>query len=408
MAQQQAAPAGTGRARTVLTIVIVLLLALLLGLVWVFYNLLKPVGGAKEETTKASMKWVRSIYGFGPSADEQLLSPTSVAIAPNGDIYATDQTRSRIMIFRPDGTFKRLLHTGAGGTGKGQFIRPESVAVGSDGLVYIADPWAKKIIVFDRAGKFVREWPVLDQARGVYVDGDKVYVLDMGTVLVYDKNGKKLAQFAKRGTKPGEIDAYQGIAARDGNIYIADSFNKRLETFSADGKVKWVVPGGVAVHTGPSTDAPEGGDESASKALPDHRWDLPQDVAFDGAGRLIVVDAFQFELAVVDPKTGKVQAKYGDFGREDGQFFYPTSVAYDSRRDWFAIADTQNNRIQIVRIPDSSGSAVSAAWRAVSSPYRYLAVPLVLLLLAIVLAVVVARRMSKASVGPFTDDSTEL
>lgn len=408
MAQQQAAPAGTGRARTVLTIVIVLLLALLVGLVWVFYGLLKPVGGAKEDPAPASMKWVRSIYGFGPSADEQLLSPTSVAIAPNGDVYATDQTRSRIMIFRPDGTFKRLLHTGAGGTGKGQFIRPESLAIDSDGQVYIADPWAKKVIVFDAGGKFVREWPVLEQARGVHVDGDRVYVLDVGTVLVYDKSGKKLAQFAKRGTKPGELDAYQGITAREGSVYVADTFNKRLQTFDAEGKVKWVVPGGVAVHTGPSMDAPEGGDESASKAVPSHRWDLPQDVVFDGAGRLVAVDAFQFEIAVVDPKTGKVQAKYGEFGREDGQFFYPTSIAYDARRDWFAVADTQNNRIQIVRIPESSGSAVSAVWRAVSSPYRYLAVPLLLLLAAIVLAVVVARRMSKASVGPLADGPTDL
>jgi hypothetical protein len=136
-----------------------------------------------------------------------------------------------------------------------------------------------------------------------------------------------------------------------------------------------------------------GADTSASEKVPDHRWQLPHDLVFDGSGRLIVVDAFAFEVAVVDPKTGKVQATYGDFGRADGQFYYPTSIDYDARRDWFAIADTNNNRIQIVRIPDSGNPAIGAAWRAISSPYRYLAIPALLVLLVVLIAAFAANRL---------------
>ncbi|TLM97895.1 MAG: hypothetical protein FDZ75_03570 [Actinobacteria bacterium] len=393
----QPVQAGSSRARTVLIVAIALLLALLIGLVIVFYNLLKPAGlpetaGGGED----ALTWVRSMYGFGPAADEQLFAPISVAIAPNGDVWAADQTRARIMVFRSDGTFKRLIHTGGGGTAKGQFQRPESLAFDADGNAWIADTQAGKIIALTQDGRFIRELPAEAQARGVAVDGDKVYMLDLGKVIVFDRNtGKKITSWGVRGAAPGQIDAYQGIVAKDGIVYVADSFNKRLQAFQDDGKLLWVVPEGSATREGPGSRKGTGSDSSASEAVPDHRWDLPQDLVFDARGRLVVIDAFQFELAAVDPKTGKVQAKYGDFGTADGQFFYPTSIAYDPARDWFAVADTQNNRIQIVRIPNSGGGAGSGVWRALSSPYRYLAIPLGLLLIAIALAVWAVWRMMR-------------
>src|SRR5580698_9716947 len=34
---------------------------------------------------------------------------------------------------------------------------------------------------------------------------------------------------------------------------------------------------------------------------------------------------------------------------------YPTGIAYDKTRDWFAVADTSNNRVQIIRLPGTGG-----------------------------------------------------
>lgn len=383
------------RARLVLTIAIVLLGIMLVVLITMFLRLLTPVGSVPEQQA-SEMEWVRSLYGFGPALDQQLQSPSSVAIAPNGDIYATDPIRARIMVFRPDGTFRRLLHTGAGGTKRGQFVRPESIDIDANGDIYIADSWASKIIVFDENGKFSREWQVDRQARGVHVDGDRVYVLDQGSVLVFKNDGSPLGSFGSRGTGPGQIDGYQGIAARDGRIYIADSYNKRLQSFSESGTVAWVMPDGPVDRSGPQRMTSRAGDGSGGKALPEHRWDLPQDLVFDGRGRLVVVDAFNFEIAVVDPKTGLVQRSFGEFGHMDGQFFYPTSIDYDPARDWFAVADTQNNRVQIVRLPDSSSPSAAMAWRALASPYRYLALPALMVLGALVFGVVAARRIARA------------
>jgi sugar lactone lactonase YvrE len=400
------------RARLALSIAVAVLLLLLIGLSIVFLRLLTPSGTPMfQPSSTAGVEWVRSLYGFGPTADEQLLSPSSVAIAPNGEIFVTDPIRARVMVFGPDGGFRRLLHTGGGGVGPGQFARPESIAIDRAGQVYIADSWAKKIIVFDRRGRFVREWPVQKQARGVSVSADKVYVLDVGKVLVFDKRGKLLSEFGQRGPGPGQIDAYQGIVARGGTIYVADSYNKRIQAFDEQGKLKWVMPDGAASRVGPSVQhMAEKADGSGTGQAADHAWQLPQDLIFDGYGRLIVVDAFAFQIDVVDPATGKVTNAYGEYGQADGQLFYPTSIAYDASRDWFAIADTQNNRVQIVRIPGSGPAGASLGWRALSSPYRYVLIPLLLLLITIAITWYSYRRLTRGSAEQTTaeEPSNEL
>lgn len=381
-----AQPAVPNQTRWVLSIVVVLLLALLLVLVALFVNLLKPVGlpvGAPSAQSK-EMTWVRSMYGFGPSVAEQLRSPSSVAIAPNGDVYATDPTRGRIMIFSADGVPKGILISATPGVGEGQFARPEAIDIAENGDVFIADSSAKKVIVFNRNKEFVREYPVDEMARGVYVADGKVYVLDVGHVIVFDIEGNRLSSFGTRGKQPGQIDGYQGIAAREGTIFIADSYNKRLQAFDESGTLLWANPKDLA----------------AMPATAGGTWDLPQDITFNGKGELVVVDAFTFELVVVDPKNGDRLETHGEFGRNDGQFFYPTSVAYDGLRDWFAVADTENNRVQVVRIPGSSVQPVqSSAWRLVSGPYRYLIPSALVMILTIVFAAWSAWRVLKGQRG---------
>jgi hypothetical protein len=92
---------------------------------------------------------------------------------------------------------------------------------------------------------------------------------------------------------------------------------------------------------------------------------LPTSIALDGKGRLIVIDAFGFDMVVLKAtsKSASLVARYGDFGQQDAFFNYPTGVAYDADRDWFAVADTFNNRVQILRIPGSTDNAAMAAVR---------------------------------------------
>lgn len=383
--------------RILLVAAILILSGVLAFLAWLFLELepLAPVTVPEQQAE--GMEWVRSIYGFGESIDEQLFAPSSVAVGPRGKIYVTDPSRARVLVFDPTGEFRRIIHTGAGGVGEGQFIRPESIAVDDLNQLYIADSQASKIVVYDIDGNYLREWPILGQARGVDVVGDEVFVLSMGRVFVFDSLGTQLLEFGRRGSEPGQIDAYQGVTADDEHIYVADSFNRRIQAFDRTGELVWALPLGVgeseALHA--AEDTPSAESTATQEAeTDDFAWDLPQDLTFDGRGRLIVVDAFRFELVVVDPETGEVVESYGDFGREDGLFYYPSSVAYDPTSDWFVVADTENHRVQVVRIEDSGGGVEEAVNRLNSSPSRFIIYPL-LVPLVLLLLIVLARVIRK-------------
>jgi hypothetical protein len=107
----------------------------------------------------------------------------------------------------------------------------------------------------------------------------------------------------------------------------------------------------------------------------------------------VLVDPFGFDIVVLDPEQeGKVVGRYGEFGNEDGFFAYPTGIAYDPARDWFAITDTANDRVQVVRIPGSTSQPIpAAARRFLSGPFGICSIPLILLLIALFLGVLRSR-----------------
>jgi len=375
----------------VLVIILGILLLLLAGVSYFFVRVLIPAGLPEDTEPVGGMTWVRSIYGFGPSADEQLVGPTAVAVAPDGTIYATDPQRARVLVFHPDGTFRGLIHTGPGGTAEGQIGRPGDLAVDADGLVYITDVTNGKVIVFDEAFKYVREW-TSEQALGIDVVGESVYVRAGGEIVQYALDGTEKSRVGERGRGKGAaIEPAGGITADGTRVYIADALNQSLKAFDPAGSLLWVSPEagdtGVSASTTGSVEATAG-----LPAVTDIPIDLPQDVAFDAAGRLVAVDAFSFSILVMDPATGAVEQRYGREGQSDGLFIYPSSIAYDAARDWFVVADTANNRVQIVRIEGSGGGIGQAATRMLSSPLRVCAIPLAALLLALAVLFGTRRR----------------
>ncbi len=372
-----------------LGVVLALLLVILAGVGYFFVRILVPAGLPARPEANTEMTWVRSIYGYGPSAAEQLLGPSAAAVAPDGTIYATDPQRGRVLAFHPDGTYKGVIATEASGTAQGGLGRPTDVAVGDDGFVYVSDYANSKVVVFGKDSRFVREWKVT-LAMGIDVVGTTVYVRSGGEIVTYATDGTELSRTVRQGRGPGAVTYLAGgITADEKRVYVADALNQSIKAFDVGGNLLWS-------KSRPSQDVSAslvGTSAPAGAAAPDDlRIDLPQDVVLDGAGRLVAVDAFSYSVLVLDPGTGKIEAAYGDEGQMDGEFGYPSSIAYDAKRDWFVIADTANNRVQIVRIAGSGGGVVSAATRALASPFRVCAVPLASLLLGIIVVYVTRGR----------------
>jgi sugar lactone lactonase YvrE len=380
------------RGRVILGVILALLILLLGVLSWFILRVLAPAGAPKSGSTPAGLEWVRSIYGFGPKPDQQFEGVIHTAVAPDGTIWATDGPKARVVGFNPDGSYKGIL------SHPKLLIRPSGIAIAENGEIFVADYYSSMIDVFSSSGRLLRAFSTTTAPFQIAVKGDRVVVTAMDGVRVFTAAGDPVTKFSSRGRAPDQIDLAQGVViGDDGTIYVADTHNSMIKAFDPAGKLLWVGP-------------PDSKDVTrAPTARGNGQLQLPSGLTMDGAGRLVLVDPFGFDIVVADPKRqGAIVARYGESGQTDGLFFYPTGLSYDPARDWFAVADTANKRVQIVRIPGSvSFGLLPALRRAWTGPVWICAIPLVLLLLALAVALSGRRRDEEESEGEVPDEAID-
>jgi NHL repeat-containing protein len=119
------------------------------------------------------------VAGTGPDAFDR---PTSVAVAPNGDVFVSDghapnkYGTGRVVKFSRDGHFIKAW--GRKGGAPGEFDEPHDLYVGgSRGWVYVADRRNNRVQVFDQNGSFIAAWKQFGQPSSVFVGrDDTIYV----------------------------------------------------------------------------------------------------------------------------------------------------------------------------------------------------------------------------------------
>jgi hypothetical protein len=187
-------------------------------------------GGARLFEFDRNGKFVREIgqgvYGF--------LFAQAVRVDAQDNIWVVDRGSNMVIKFNQEGRVAMTLSRkpesvggegagpgrgggagrGGGGAGRGgqgagagipgdSFNRPTDVAWDPAGNIFVADGYGNsRIAKFDKGGKYIKSW---------------------GT----------------KGAEPGQFDTPQSLASdAQGNLYVADFGNKRIQVFDGDGVVK--------------------------------------------------------------------------------------------------------------------------------------------------------------------------
>lgn len=312
-----------------LLIIITLLVVALLAIVYFLSSLLEPPGTETIETQTSgdvTMTWERSIYGLGAADDQALDDPVDTAAA-DGRIYVAQPTRSAVWVFEADGS-------PVGAITNDQFKMPNAVEAGPAGRLFVADKGLDLVFCVDEDGT------VLWMKQAVKVSdmtwaGDRLYVAAFDRIQVLDINGDELFQWGERGYGQGQLDFPHGVIVRDGEIIVSDSNNARLQGFDESGAFLWESS---MSYRDPASQ------ETTESAL----FQVPGGLCSGPSGQILVADAFGFDIVVLDSDANLI-GRLGSEGSADGKFWYPSSIVALGD-DRYVVADTMNDRLQILRI----------------------------------------------------------
>lgn len=265
--------------------------------------------------------------------ENSLDKPMDVA-ASKSFTYVTDTNNKRVLVFDNAGNI--LYHFGEEGTKEGQFKFPYGISIDDKGRVFVADMYNGKISIHDEKGKFIEYFAQqtmtdkkLSSPAALRIIDNKVYVTDIqaNKVFVLDMKGKLLLEIGTAGKDPGEFIAPNGITADgDGNIYVMDTGNQRVQIFDKTGKFKKIVNG-----------SNDGKGESV--------FVNPRGIGIDSRGIMYVVSNLTHIVYGFD-KDGKEVFTFGGMGEENGKFYLPNGLYIDEDDNVF-ITDTLNLRVSV-------------------------------------------------------------
>ncbi len=219
------------------------------------------------------------------------------------DLIVTDPYEGGEVMLMPDqivGTF---------GVEPGQLQNPRGLAAAPDGSVYVADSRNHRIQHFSSNGELIDVW-------GSFADATADPSVDPSVL-------------APGGTfnEPWGI-----VVGPDGSVYVADTWNHRIQKFTADGKfiTMWGYFG--------------------QAERPEAFWG-PRDVAVDSKGPVFVTDTWNKRIVVFD-ENGNYITQFGQAGIELGDLDEPVGLTVDAE-DHLFVADTWNKRVeQFVAVPE--------------------------------------------------------
>ena len=248
-------------------------------------------------------------FVLGDDKNEQRLKQPYGAALFEGKLYVADSRAGGLAVF----DFVQRKFSFISGAGSGRMRRPINVRIDNDGTKYVTDTGRNRILVYDRDDNFVSAYGNEEEFKPVdtAIAGERLYVVDIEhhQVDVLDKRSGKLQfKFSHAGSDPGELFHPTNIAiGADGDIYVVDTSNFRVQRFTAEGK--------------PVRSYGEFGGAPGTFAR-------PKGIAIDRAGRLYVGDS-AFQNVQVFDNDGHLLMYFGQPESGGEGLNLPAGVAID-------------------------------------------------------------------------------
>jgi DNA-binding beta-propeller fold protein YncE len=306
------------------------------------WALVKKLQDQSAGKTKQKTSWKDRLAGTDPKGSVavdfkmpfQLLAPTGITFDSKGKIYIGDAKVGAIFIYDPVSKATSFI---LGGT-NAHFGQTVGLAMDDNDRLFVADAKLRRVTVISPKGQEEDSFghDVMLSPAGLAIDHENrfLYVVDsqLDQVLVYDADSfKLLRRIGTTGKKhtlvdPGNFSLPTHCAVdADGNLYVTDTLNNRVEVFDADGKFirEW----------GKAGDGPG-------------RFGRPKGISVDRDGHVWVADAMLQRVQVFDQQ-GQLLMYFGQEGTLAGQFSALAEVAVDKNTNRVVTIEDFPARAQI-------------------------------------------------------------
>ncbi len=319
---------------------------------WLSYYAGMKIDRTPAPTTKKKQGWMDRVAGTKQEDNTdklkvfpwQLIGPYGIAIDSKGIVYVADQKVGAIFMFDTETHDATLIKNGV----DAHFGWINGLAIDDGDRLFVSDGKMHRVLVFNP--KHVVEGQIAEglvDPVGLAVDNENrfLYVVDeqQDIVLVYDADSLKLLRHigtpGKKHalTTPGDFGGATNVALdADGNVYVTDTINSRVEIFDAEGN--FISTFGKA------------GDG------PGYLF-RPKGIAIDSDGHVWVADEFQDRVQVFN-REGQLLTYIGDtHANAPGQFKALVGIAIDKQNRVFT-TEQYPGRMQMFRyITDAEAAA---------------------------------------------------
>jgi hypothetical protein len=226
-----------------------------------------------------------------------VLFPHGLSVDPAGNVWVTDGLGKdgkghQVWKFSPEGKVLMVLgNAGVAGSGTDEFNAPSAALVAPNGDVFVADGHGgntnARIVKFDKTGKFIKTW-------------------------------------GKKGSEPGEFDGPHTLAMDSrGRLFVGDRGNNRIQIFDQDGNfiAQWTQfsrPSGVYIDKNDVIYVADSESGSVAKNHADWKRGMRVGSAKDGTVMFFIPDPDENATTTSAAEGVTADAKGDIFGAEVG------------------------------------------------------------------------------------------